>query len=359
MTLEPTLAEWVDACLRRPDALPDGVEPVQTRLVRWVGRGVVPGLGEVYLKVMGFPRARDRVRYVHRALPAIHEARMLARLAEVGIRSPEVVVATGRRRCGIPAASVLVTRALPASHAVELADAARITAELLRAGVFHPDLNRGNFHGLPDRQTAVLDLQSARWYRRGVPAPLRRRMVAKLIVEFDASDRIEAVARDCGLATNPEISGIESDTRILVAADLRRRVRRCTTTSTQFAVRRRWNGTTYWRRSLKDERGAWIEHSRAVELWIGERFLELVDGRKPVLGAMFRKSWWLPGKDSLYISGGDGITLSADHEVCLLQGFGRLQSLDDARGERLRDSSCSGFAKSTTRELHDPSSDPD
>ena len=46
----------------RPDRLPDGGEPVQSRLVRHVARGRLPDGGEAFVKVMGFPRWKDRIR---------------------------------------------------------------------------------------------------------------------------------------------------------------------------------------------------------------------------------------------------------------------------------------------------------
>ena len=57
--------------------LPAELPLVQGRLVRAVHRGELPS-GPVFVKVMTFPRGKDRLRYLLRALPGEHEARMLA-----------------------------------------------------------------------------------------------------------------------------------------------------------------------------------------------------------------------------------------------------------------------------------------
>ena len=71
------LAEWWAAIQADPSQLPDGVEIVQSRLVRIVGRGELPSGTTAFLKFMGFPRRKDKFRYLFRSLPARHEAAML------------------------------------------------------------------------------------------------------------------------------------------------------------------------------------------------------------------------------------------------------------------------------------------
>ena len=64
---------WWEEIVADPSVLPDGVALVQSRLVRAVGRATLPSGVEVYLKIMGFPRGKDRLRYLLRPLPAMHE----------------------------------------------------------------------------------------------------------------------------------------------------------------------------------------------------------------------------------------------------------------------------------------------
>ena len=164
--------------------LPDDVEPVQARLIRVVGRARLPDAGEVYLKVMGFPRPKDRLRYLFRALPAQHEARMLAVLTESGIPCPAVLDARGRRTFGIPRLSFLVLRGLDrVDRQPDGSEIARLAGELAKAGVFHPDLHRGNQLPLVDGRLAVLDLHSARLARPGLSRRQRLIVAARLIGE--------------------------------------------------------------------------------------------------------------------------------------------------------------------------------
>ena len=100
------LDDWAAASAASPGVLPAGVEPVQTRLVRAVGRAVLEGVGEAYLKSMGFPRPKDRLRYAFRKLPAVHEADLLRRVAAAGLKYPEVVDVRGVRRRGLPWSSL-------------------------------------------------------------------------------------------------------------------------------------------------------------------------------------------------------------------------------------------------------------
>ena len=81
--------------------LPEALQLVQGRLIRSVHKGPL-GSGTVFVKTMSFPRAKDRLRYLLRALPAAHEAAMLRRAAAAGVRCPEVLAAFGERRLGLP-----------------------------------------------------------------------------------------------------------------------------------------------------------------------------------------------------------------------------------------------------------------
>jgi hypothetical protein len=165
--------------------LPNDLEPVQARLVRAVHRGELPS-GPVYVKVMTFPRAKDRLRYLLRALPGAHEARMLRATAAAGIVCPEVVFVRTARRFGLPHRSMLVLRALavrsPAlDPAARLLGEAAVAARLLAAGIVHRDLHGENFVELQDGRLAVLDLQSAAMVRRPPGAAARIRAAARLL----------------------------------------------------------------------------------------------------------------------------------------------------------------------------------
>jgi hypothetical protein len=323
---DAVLQLWLDACRRRPGSLPDGVEPVQTRLIRAVGRGVLPDSGAVFLKTMGFPRGRDRIRYVHRALPAIHESAMLARVAEIGIACPAVVRAIGERRCGVPRLSVLVTAAIDGDDRIELRPAAALAAALADHGVFHPDLNRGNF--LRRRQTgelAILDLQSARRFAGPLNRARRRKMAVKFVAELgaDAIEAATAAVVSSGLVEPTEVDAIRSGVESMRRADVGRRIRRCTRTSSEFEAVRLWNGRVFRRRECATRSGDWVRRPDAIRLWIGDRALEVLDGTSPILGAMFRKSWWLRGENSVYIPHANELSFTAVEVSRLLEGFSR------------------------------------
>ncbi|MEM7202492.1 MAG: hypothetical protein AAF628_19625 [Planctomycetota bacterium] len=325
------LDRWWAELRRQPDRLPAGVEPVQTRLVRAVGRGVLPQVGDVHVKAMGFPRGKDRLRYAFRALPAVHEARLLQAVAAAGLRCPAVVTARGARRWGLPACSMLVTGTLPVMPAAAPAWSAMaaVAARLAACGVFHPDLHSGNFLPLRDGATAVLDLQSA----RQLPAPLergpRREMAAKLLLERDAAalETLEA----SGLVDPADRPDVLRRAAALRRAAVVRRILRCLQTSTEFVRERRWNGTLHRRRDARLGPAALDGGGELVRLWLGDRTHHILDGQAPRLDALFRKYPWLPGRHSLY-SSADRFILSR-HGEHLLEGFERLESL--RRGELL------------------------
>ena len=55
-----------------------------------MGRGELPS-GPVFVKVMSFPRSKDRVRYLLRPLPAAHEATWLRGMSYAKVPAPTVV----------------------------------------------------------------------------------------------------------------------------------------------------------------------------------------------------------------------------------------------------------------------------
>ncbi len=322
-----TLASWHSACDAAPGRLPPGVEPVQTRWIRSVGRGRLPHLGAVFVKVMGFPRAKDRLRYLLRALPAVHEARLLNRIAEFGVTCPEVVAVFARRRRGIPALSVLVTRALDVDTRTASTDErARIAARLADAGVFHPDLNVGNFVVTRDRGVAVLDLQSARIRRAPLHAAARVRMAAKLVADDPSEEWPDALAAS-GLVRRDEVANVLAGATAMQRDAVVGRVSRCLMQSTEFERRRTFRGVLHRRRSAR-EGGTWIHGDASlVHWWIGDRAREVLDGHPPVLGALFRKSWWLPGSHSVYIPDSSAAAEFTPISRGLQEGYRRFQRL--------------------------------
>lgn len=338
------LERWWDEC-RRGAGLPAGVRPVLERLVRRVGRGRLPEAGEVYVKVMSFPRPKDRVRYLARALPARHEARMLERIRSLGIPAPRVVFQRTLRVLGLPRLSMLVTEALPVvDEPPTLEEMAAVAARLAAAGVVHPDLNAGNFVRLRGGGVAVMDLQSARAGRSSGRLG-RRRMAAKLLAEVGgATEGLELVR--AGL-----ISAVDLDAVRTRALELRRRwllgrIRRCLRESTEFARRRRWNGVEHVRRAAAGPGMRRIEGGRElVRWWVGDRAREILLGEPPQLAGLFRKSWWFPGKNCVYISAHNEDASVPDRIPGLLEGFERYRDLKRAKALRpLRPFSIDGTA---------------
>jgi len=342
MSLSTRDAELIDRwwrhCLTNPGVLPPGVEPVLTRMVRAVGSGVLPDRGRVFVKVMGFPRLRHRLRYAVRSLPAIHEARMLECARRAGLTVPEVVVARGQRARGLPLQSMLVTAALDVDDiepdGLEVALAALAMAD---AGVFHPDLNPGNFTALRGGGIGVLDLQSARASRRPLPRGQRLAMAAKLLAE--RPDCASALV-EVGLIDQRGLSEAQLRARRILAAGCLRRIGRCLQDSTEFRVERRWNGKLFERRAMATDHAVRVRGGRElVHCWIGDRALEVLDARSPRLRSLFRKSWWLPGEHSVYICQPDGQDLSPAARRSLLNGHGRFLEVRRGRvmGDRRRD----------------------
>lgn len=333
------LDAWVEALGASGGELPPGVAPVQTRLVRAVGRGVLPDAGPVFVKAMAFPRAKDRLRYVHRALPGVHEARMLAAARAAGVACPAVVLAVGRRRLGLPDLSVLVTSEMEGESCGDVAPResaplARVAAALAAAGLFHPDLNRGNFLRLEGGRVAVLDLQSARLRNGSLPRPDRLRMASKFALEFGLDgepDGLDILA-EAGLVTAEDLPTVRAHAGHQRRVDLCRRIRRCMMTSTEFVAERRLLGARHRRREADLSRSARHSHPDAKALWIGDRALEVLDGRPPILAGFVHKSCWLRAERWVYSARGDGISFSETDLRRLLDGHQRFRDLERGRG---------------------------
>lgn len=285
------LQQWLDFCVAHPGALPADVEPVQARLVRAVGRGRLPDGGGVYLKTMGFPRRRDRWRYWLRPLPAAHEAAVLRAAAAAGVACPRVLGVCARRRFWRrPIASVLATAALAVDgHSPpRLREGAELACRLAEAGIAHRDLHQGNFVRTADGTCAVLDLQSARRRRRGVP---RLPLAARLLSADWAEPELPCAVVDAGLLRPADLATAVASAQILRRDAVRRRVERCWVDSTEFCLcRRRW-GTLVQRRHLPAA-GVWHRGGREVTpIWFGARFLEVVAAEPSPLLAITRAGW--------------------------------------------------------------------
>jgi len=340
----PVDAATIDGLWRQvrvTGGLPAAAAPVQSRLIRQVGRAELPS-GPVFLKVMAFPRGKDRLRYLLRALPAVHEARMLRRVAAAGIPCPEVVAVRTARRFGLPHRSLLVVRALPVASAssnapVELLRrCAELAGRLLAAGLWHPDLHPDNFVPLEDGRLAVLDLQSMRSVGPGRRSKVRaaRRMAARLLLEAALMPVTTALAElvRSGLIAAGDGVAVESLACDETLALLRTRVGRCLQTSTEYLRRWSWRGSEHRRRGPLPA-GKWMHGGTELyRCWVGQRLRELFDRQPPVLPA-FRRNWrWLPGRNSLYIPA----TMAGDHRVLQFAeaGFERHAWLWDRRQDR-------------------------
>lgn len=294
-------------------AAPEGFERVQGRLIRAVHRARLEGR-EVFVKTMTFPRAKDRMRYLLRPLPADHEARMLRATAAAGIPCPEVVAARTCRRVGLPHRSMLVLRALPVARCGVAASASssrcRVVAEvalaarLLASGIYHGDLHGGNLVALESGELAVLDMQSVRMVR-GDGVSERLAIAARMLRDRGVADQraVLAAMRSKGLLTSDE--ELERALRLRDAdraAYERSRIWRCLRTGTEFERRLAWWGVRYERRD-RGEGGRWVRGGRALgEAWIGQRVLQLRERQAPRFGAYFCKWWWLGGGAGLYIA---------------------------------------------------------
>ena len=315
---------WWEEIVRTPTDLPTGVTQVQARLVRVVGRGTLPSGAGVFLKVMGFPRAKDKLRYSLRALPAVHEASILRYLATTEVRVPEVLAAHGIRRRGLPHASLLATRALSVASTELLPDPVLDVVFALRdVGVFHPDLHTDNFVPLDDGAIAVLDMQSAR-RRRTVQHEDMNRMLATLfahrayqgasIEPWCAALR----ARDYDEQSVGRIQDLAERVNSRARCDW---LQRCLKESTQFSVQPGVLHTRYERRAMVDK-GEWVEGGEEMfRYWMGDRALEILAGSTPVLAALDRPRRGTSGGHRVRLSGGEAAL--AEHAERLLGGYQR------------------------------------
>ncbi len=321
------LEEWWAQCSARPGQLPAGLAEVQQKIVRAVGHGQLPRAGSVYAKAMWFVRAKDKLRYAFRALPGVHEARMLGLVSKAQIPCPRVLFVRGRRVMGAPRLSLLVVGDLhPAAAAPKPRAMIDVAARLVAAGVYHEDLNPGNFLALQGGETAILDLQSARQRSAAIGRRDRLRMVAKLFFHLDTPERYVGDVVESGLLSRQEASLIPD---AIVELHRRRqlsRIGRCFRESTLFTVEWQWNGTLFRRRRTADE-GTWVEGgAELIHYWTGDRSQEVLLDHAPVLGCLFRRSALLPGKHKLYIPAGGQQTLH-DAVPRLLEGHAKYVEL--------------------------------
>lgn len=277
---------------------------VRSRLIRRVGRGELPDLGPAYVKLMAFPRFRDRVRYAVRPLPAVHEARMFALVQErvPDVATPPVLAWLGERSLCGPRLSVLVTAALPLSEPPiepELPRVVRLAHRLADAGVFHPDLHGANTPVLDDGRLALLDLQSVRARRRPLGRRARMRMAEKLAAP--GHEGVAAAVAEGGLVDARDAAALEGRARRRALGEIDRRIRRCLTNSTAFRVRRGLAATTYERRGIGEQREVRRGGAELLAAWIGDRVCEVLGGSEPLFGALVRDRLWLGGRCHLYI----------------------------------------------------------
>lgn len=292
--------------------VPDELAFVQGRLIRSVHRGELPS-GPVFVKVMTFPRAKDRLRYAFRALPAAHEAEMLEATREVGILCPEVVAVRTKRRFLLPHRSMLVLRSLdlcsesgaaPAQD--RLHEEVEVAAQLLEAGIYHRDLHTENFVRTGSRALAVLDMQSAsRSSQAARPASSARVAVAaRLLRDRHGIDRGQALAYMLSrslLCSEEDAASAERLAEQEARHYRASRVRRCLMNSTDFECRYRWLGTEYRRRGELGEGRWWSGGRRCKRAWLGQRARNLEHGTPLAFRAFFAKWWWLGGGGALYV----------------------------------------------------------
>ncbi|MBL8748759.1 MAG: hypothetical protein JNK78_06335 [Planctomycetes bacterium] len=317
--------------------LPDDLAVVQTRLVRTVARGDLPS-GPVFVKAMTFPRAKDRLRYALRPLPAVHEAAMLRATAAAGIRCPEVVAVRTARRFGLPDRSMLVLAALPVvpgappTDGTRLREEARIAARLMAAGIVHPDLHGANFVRCEGGELAVLDLQSARRRRSG-PAD-RLAAAVRLLQDRTAVD--EGAAGAALIAADLLSTPSEASRAFRLAAGGRRafvrsRILRCFAESTEFTRRVSWCGVEHRTRGELPV-GRWWRGGRELRrAWIGQRALFVLEAREPVFPAYRRNWWWLGGGGALYVPAACSDDRIEAEVRALADGHRRLANLGSGR----------------------------
>lgn len=308
-TDQQALEEWWQTFVATGE-LPAGLERVQGRLIRSVHRGELPS-GPVHIKTMTFPRKKDRLRYAFRALPAVHEAEMLALTCAASIPCPEVVDVRVQRRAWLPHRSMLVLRSLPLSDAPEspverLHDEVELASRLVSAGIYHRDLHTENFVRMASGALAVLDMQSASRIRsRRTPlSVVRLAVAARLLRDRDAQEQESAWVRmrEVGLLkSDSECDSVKARVAQLQSRYQDSRIRRCLLNSTEFVRRTHLSGVEYRMRGELPP-GRWWRGGRALRAaWIGQRVRDLREGTPPVFAAYFQKWWWLGGGAALYV----------------------------------------------------------
>jgi hypothetical protein len=328
------LERWFAECRARPGGLPAGVTAVQARLIRRVGRGELPDRGPAYLKVMDFPRARDRFRYLLRPMPAEHEAAMLGAVADQvpAVAVPAVLAVGTQRRRGLPRLSVLATAGLELGAeptCASPAEAAAVAVRLATAGIFHPDLHSGNLPVLADGRLAVLDLQSARRRRAPLRLGLRLQMASRLARE--PGGLTAAVA--AGLISAAEAPLAAARAQRTAAEEVDRRVRRCLTTSSEFIVLRRLGGTSHRRRDCEGPEKLALRGGRELlRAWMGDRALEVLDGRPPLFSRLVRDRLWPITRFRLYIPQATDADLVGQRWQELQEGHQRWRRLRRGQG---------------------------
>jgi len=298
------LRAWRSHCRVRRGTLPSGVRPVRTRLIRAVGEGSLPDAGRVFVKVMGFPRWEDKIRYLFRRLPARHEADLLRYLRRHSIPCPEVLAVWTERALVLPRFSGLVTRGL-CSDGRELspADSIPLIRQLIAARVHHPDLHGDNFLGLADGRVAVLDVQSARILRFGFARRHRVAMTAKWLMHLRsprgaAADLLEQE----GVLSAAERRAAERLSEVLYRRQWCRRIERCFKESSDYAVSRGCDHVLYRRRAVGSDAGEWLSGGRELrDLWIGDRVREQWDGEPPVCVALREDRFRVGGRYRLQV----------------------------------------------------------
>lgn len=290
-------------------ALPKALTFVQGRLIRAVGRGELPS-GPVFVKVMNFPRGKDRLRYALRPLPAANEATWLRGMPYAKVLAPDVLDVRVLRRFGLPFRSMLVLRALPVvpeqgrTPEQVLADQAAIAHRLLHVGIWHRDLHPANFVRVEDGRLALLDLQSMKRIvvhnamsghhptlaRGGETVRAGRDMAARLLAEaIDVPVQAAiAVLVNAGLVVAGD-ARLEQQAQAVCLQFLRKRVLRCLATTTEFRRRGRWWGECRLRSAAGE--GPWSGGTNLRECWLGQRMAQLWERRPPVLAdTRFRRS---------------------------------------------------------------------
>jgi hypothetical protein len=326
------LRSWADECAASPGSLPAACEDVQSRLIRSVGRGALGSGRLVYVKLMGFPRSKDALRYLHRALPAEREARSLLRLAAAGIDCPIPLYVQTRRRFLRPELSLLAMSAIEVEERrPDFAEYCALTARLAEIGLFHPDLNPGNFLAQTSGGLALIDLQSARWRSAPLGASLRQRMAAKLWLESGEGEDPQQMVRS-GLLLPEQVPAALSDAKRMRIAFLRGRVLRCLRNSTDFESSRSFCGSMHRRRRRGSESS--LQGSRALrELWIGDRAREILQSEQALLSGLYLRAWWCPGKSRLFYPSELSAEELEGQRSSLAAGYRQFLELRDSVGE--------------------------